>query len=313
MGALTSAASTAIRLYQRYVSADYNGGRHACCLYAPSCSHYMADAIKKEGPVRGTLDGVLRLSRCNQEGAGFYLQEFGRDVLACPPDQIADRFTYESAGARTRVREMKDLIVQNQQLAAAGQQGEAAAVQARWTGILRDDIRIKVVDQPGADRTVHPHFVVCEKPLESPVAPVKRGILRSAVRATAGVLAGVGGALLGAAVFGLGETAAAVLLAPVAGRGKMEALNEKIAREHGAATVVGLRGFERKLGGAAARIHQFVEKHARSAVAASILGVGIGLPVGVIVGLFDGLRAGASPGWQGGSIFGRNLADAALR
>jgi putative membrane protein insertion efficiency factor len=35
------------------------------CKYHPSCSHYASDAIRKYGPVRGSLKAAWRLLRCN--------------------------------------------------------------------------------------------------------------------------------------------------------------------------------------------------------------------------------------------------------
>ena len=35
------------------------------CKYHPSCSHYASDAIRKYGPVRGSLKAAWRVLRCN--------------------------------------------------------------------------------------------------------------------------------------------------------------------------------------------------------------------------------------------------------
>ena len=35
------------------------------CRYAPSCSQYASDAVKKYGPVRGSLKAAWRIARCN--------------------------------------------------------------------------------------------------------------------------------------------------------------------------------------------------------------------------------------------------------
>jgi putative membrane protein insertion efficiency factor len=35
------------------------------CRFHPSCSRYAADALRKYGPVRGSLKAAWRLARCN--------------------------------------------------------------------------------------------------------------------------------------------------------------------------------------------------------------------------------------------------------
>ena len=42
------------------------------CRYYPSCSNYFIEAVKKHGPVWGSLKGVGRLCRCNPWSQGGY-------------------------------------------------------------------------------------------------------------------------------------------------------------------------------------------------------------------------------------------------
>lgn len=57
-----------IRGYQRVISPSL-GVR---CRFAPSCSHYAAEAIEVHGLLRGTLLGARRLARCRPGGgSGF--------------------------------------------------------------------------------------------------------------------------------------------------------------------------------------------------------------------------------------------------
>lgn len=57
-----------IRGYQRVISPSL-GVR---CRFAPSCSHYAAEAIEVHGVVRGVLLGARRLARCCPDGgSGF--------------------------------------------------------------------------------------------------------------------------------------------------------------------------------------------------------------------------------------------------
>jgi hypothetical protein len=40
------------------------------CKYYPSCSHYAADAVRKHGPIRGSLKAAWRILRCNPWSSG---------------------------------------------------------------------------------------------------------------------------------------------------------------------------------------------------------------------------------------------------
>ena len=55
-----------IRAYQLILSPLI--GMH--CRFQPTCSHYMMDAIKRFGAVRGTWLGLRRLSRCHPYAKG---------------------------------------------------------------------------------------------------------------------------------------------------------------------------------------------------------------------------------------------------
>lgn len=47
--------------YKKYVSKTI----HAGCIYTPTCSMYMYDAIEKYGVILGILKGIKRILRCN--------------------------------------------------------------------------------------------------------------------------------------------------------------------------------------------------------------------------------------------------------
>jgi len=38
------------------------------CRYTPTCSHYMIEAIKKHGPIKGGWMGLKRIGRCHPWG-----------------------------------------------------------------------------------------------------------------------------------------------------------------------------------------------------------------------------------------------------
>lgn len=55
-----------VRAYQLLLSPLI--GMH--CRFQPTCSHYMVDAIKRYGAVRGTWLGLRRISRCHPYAKG---------------------------------------------------------------------------------------------------------------------------------------------------------------------------------------------------------------------------------------------------
>jgi putative membrane protein insertion efficiency factor len=40
------------------------------CRYEPSCSHFMIDALRKCGPIKGMYHGIKRILRCNPYSGG---------------------------------------------------------------------------------------------------------------------------------------------------------------------------------------------------------------------------------------------------
>jgi putative membrane protein insertion efficiency factor len=51
----------------RMVFAGMFGGQ---CRFYPSCSHYVEEAIRRHGVIRGVALGTWRILRCNPFGAG---------------------------------------------------------------------------------------------------------------------------------------------------------------------------------------------------------------------------------------------------
>jgi hypothetical protein len=58
----------AVRLYQLCISPLLP----RTCRFYPSCSRYMIDALRKNGPVIGLLQGLWRIMRCNPFCRGGY-------------------------------------------------------------------------------------------------------------------------------------------------------------------------------------------------------------------------------------------------
>lgn len=65
-----------ICLYQKTISPDHGLLKfffpHGACIYRPTCSQYMMDAIKKIGAPKGAWLGIKRISRCHPWAAGGY-------------------------------------------------------------------------------------------------------------------------------------------------------------------------------------------------------------------------------------------------
>ena len=55
-----------IYFYQRYISCL----KPKCCIYVPTCSQYMLEAIRIHGSFRGTWIGLCRLFRCHPFSKG---------------------------------------------------------------------------------------------------------------------------------------------------------------------------------------------------------------------------------------------------
>ena len=65
---LKKAASLLVIFYKKFISPAL----HKRCVYTPTCSAYMLDAIDEYGAIRGVAMGVWRLIRCNPFSKGGY-------------------------------------------------------------------------------------------------------------------------------------------------------------------------------------------------------------------------------------------------
>jgi len=58
----------ALKLYKALLSPLFRGS----CRYLPSCSDYMAEAVRRHGAAAGTALGLRRIARCQPlGGSGF--------------------------------------------------------------------------------------------------------------------------------------------------------------------------------------------------------------------------------------------------
>lgn len=67
-GLAVRVALVALRAYKLALSPLFAGA----CRFHPSCSTYMADAIREHGAARGLVLGLRRLARCHPFGASGY-------------------------------------------------------------------------------------------------------------------------------------------------------------------------------------------------------------------------------------------------
>jgi putative membrane protein insertion efficiency factor len=68
MNAAQRALLLLLRAYKILISPVFGGS----CRFMPSCSEYMAEAIRRHGAARGVVLGVSRLARCRPFAAhGF--------------------------------------------------------------------------------------------------------------------------------------------------------------------------------------------------------------------------------------------------
>ena len=57
-----------VKIYQWFISTILP----ASCRYSPTCSHYMIEALKVWGPVKGTWLGLKRIASCHPRGGNGY-------------------------------------------------------------------------------------------------------------------------------------------------------------------------------------------------------------------------------------------------
>ncbi|NBW30327.1 MAG: membrane protein insertion efficiency factor YidD [Flavobacteriales bacterium] len=57
-----------VKIYQWFISPILP----ASCRYTPTCSHYMIEALKVWGPIKGTFLGVKRIASCHPRGGHGY-------------------------------------------------------------------------------------------------------------------------------------------------------------------------------------------------------------------------------------------------
>ena len=57
-----------VRFYQVCISPL----KPSCCRFTPTCSAYAIEALRKHGPIKGSLLAIWRILRCNPWGGSGY-------------------------------------------------------------------------------------------------------------------------------------------------------------------------------------------------------------------------------------------------
>ena len=57
-----------VKIYQWFISPILP----ASCRYSPTCSHYMIEALKVWGPIKGTFLVIKRIASCHPRGGHGY-------------------------------------------------------------------------------------------------------------------------------------------------------------------------------------------------------------------------------------------------
>ena len=72
VGRLSAVFSTLLIMPVRFYQASLRWLFPPMCRFQPSCSEYFILAVRKYGPLRGTLKGVWRICRCHPWGRHGY-------------------------------------------------------------------------------------------------------------------------------------------------------------------------------------------------------------------------------------------------
>lgn len=295
------AAKKAVKVYQDYISAEYNGEKGAHCMYTPSCSAYMKEAVDQEGIVQGTLTGMMRLKRCSTQELARTLEGFVMQLATTPKDQIAARFETEDQAVLDKLEVVQGYLGKMQMSLMQGKQDEAKAINDQWVHMLRDELRVLKVEHPDTDPNAPPRFkIIHNRPWVAPERP-ELSLPAQALTSSAGVVGGLLGGAAGLAAFGVAGMAYGAYRATNAGLGQNGDLEASWTRKYGSSAAQG-SVLDQKLAG----WHEKLSARVGDVAASVVLGP-LGFVAGLAAGLFAGGKLGASEGWQMGSILGRNL------
>lgn len=282
-------ADTSIRLYQRYISRDYNGSRQSSCAYWPSCSEHVRQSLENDGLVEGGLHGLERFVSCgpaaHQRNVEEYLGQLHHDPKATMAATVTD-----GPEARQHLDRLKSLADRYVPGLEAGERLADLELRQQWAEVSAD-FQLLRLDEPGCQDN---HRFMVRRRTAPPPEPA-----RSPLATAAGWLGAAAGACVGALAGAVIGPVAALALNVSAARGGLDPVLERQEERYGEPGVKGLRRHLKPLLGPAEAIRGHFQGTAGT-IASAVVGGLWSLPVGVAVGLFGGGRTGAA--------FGKSLA-----
>lgn len=266
-------ADFGLRVYQKYITKEFNARRHSTCMYSQSCSSFAREAYQAEGVEGGTRATLARLARCTEPVREQVSREFDELLAATPRDRLNQAFVLETPEARALLEGVKTGTASVKEL--------EVVVNERYGQPSSTRFEVRVAD--------HDHE-----------PPPVQGVVQPFV----GLVVGVAGGLMGALGGALAGAAGGAVLGWTAGSGKLDETHQKIAAAYGSDTVTGMGAFEHPVITTLDRLSQHLPR---------LLGGVVGGVAGFSAGLGVGLLGGASAGWGLGRALGHGLAREHLR
>lgn len=308
----------AVKSYQKYISKDYNGARHAHCGYTPSCSQYALESINENGFFKGVADGFFRLMRCNKDARKVQIELFLT---------ILNRSDYQNAVLDAVI--LKDPKIQDTISELREELGYLNTARTPKESYMQQDavkkvlqgIDIKVINPVGG-KDEEMKFILsptkkednasacCEEHDVTACEVVEKfaGLLSACGYGIAGGAAGlVVGMVLGA-VISWGARDAENLDSKVNNTdSKMDLLNKKISEKYSAYSIIGMVKKEKKIGLVSSRTESFLENFISNRKVASAIASIVGVPYGVLAGALGGALMSGEFFAKMGYYFGKNF------
>lgn len=298
-----------IRTYQRYISADYNGARHAHCAYYPSCSEHARQSLAQDGAVDGTAHALGRYWSCGPAAHERNMHEYLHAVAHDPQAALAVT-DFENDASRAQFERLQAMAQQFEPGLHSPQvleqrRAEAGLADAwnRWS----EDFELLRYDQPDQSRQ---GFLIRPRSPQ-PSTPERTSWQRLAVAAS-GAVAGLVGGVVGAVAGGvLGLAAGGALTVSVANRSQ-DRFEQAQQERYGQPGIDGVRSHLGHLTGPTRRLRLGLERAGLGQVAAGVVAGVVGslwaLPAGLVSGLFGGAKTGGTMA----AALGRNTSAEAL-
>ncbi|MGE0493317.1 MAG: membrane protein insertion efficiency factor YidD [Vulcanimicrobiota bacterium] len=298
-----------IRTYQRYISADYNGARHAHCAYYPSCSEHARQSLAQDGPVDGTTHALGRYWSCGPEAHERNMHEYLHELHHDPQAALA-LTDFENDASRAQFERLQSMAQQfepglHSQQVLEQRRAEAglAAAWNRWS----ENFELLRYDQPDQARQ---GFLIRPRSPRPP-APERSSWQRLAI-AAGGAVAGLIGGVVGAVAGGvLGLAAGGGLTVAVANRSQ-DRFEQAQQERYGQPGIDGVRSHLGHLTEPTRRLRQGLEEVGLTKLTAGVVAGLVGslwaLPAGLVSGVVGGAKTGATMA----AALGRNASAEAL-